>query len=161
MAKIVMKKRLIHFSDKMEMMMDILIENKGLTSVSELIRVAVSEMYKRDGIEKSYKVDALSSGGSNDVEKAISKAKTKEKVIEIQEKEKEQSLLAYCENIMKGKMVDGVCYYKQYGVTVASDTDESCPASHLGGVITERDCFYPDMDSVLEHRADVKKLFNK
>ncbi len=93
--------------------------------------------------------------------KVTAKMKSKELIAQnIKDKALEKGT-KYCEEVMLGKVSGNICHYKQYAPTTSNDSDEQCPLHFLGDIVTEKDCFYPSKELVLEHRKDVVKLFKQ
>ena len=160
MVKVKMNKKLIHFTDKHCQMIDVLMDIGGYSSISEVIRSGLSELYDKKGRSKSYNVDPLASV-QTDVDKAYLKIQTKEEVEKRQAEVKRAKKISYCENIMHGKVVGDTCVYTQWGLKESDDSEEVCSLDHLESIITENDCFYYGKEATLNHRKDVVKLLNK
>lgn len=161
MAKIKMIPKLIHFSEKQIKMVDVLLEgSSGYTSFSEVIRAGLNDLYERKGIKKDYNKDPLETPKTV-IDRAILKSQAKE---ETRKKELEMQIAheaQYCVQVMRGEVVGETCHYKQWGAKPSDDSNEVCPLHFLGDIITEKDCFFPDKDTVMTYRKDVKKLYEK
>lgn len=155
MAKEEKKLKTVLFSERQLKMVQDIEEEKGTDNFSSAIHFCVHETWK-----KMFPAYARDKDEDEIVKKAVAKAKGKEEVAKLSSNKTERIGTEYCESIMGGKVIDGICHYKQFGPNKTHDSDESCKIFMLGDIVTQKDLFYPDQETVLKARPDLIKKLN-
>jgi len=147
-------KNMLFSPRQLEMMADIA-EETGLDNFSGNVHFCISQQWKR-----MFPAYVRNINDPDTIQKkALAKAKSKEAVEKMQEDDKRNKKVSYCEQIMRGKVDGDVCIYTQYGLKASDDSEETCPLSHLDNIVTENDCFYYGKEATLANRKDVAKIY--